>query len=360
MDTTLSPLARASALPDGSHTSTDFSRAVAQGRLLRLRRGVYITPRFWLNTQPSARYRLMLAATALQLTDPLFCKDSALELHGLPLLNLPKSVHIRARSPGGARTTQQTPMTGSLAVPDFLKKARNTVHDEAEVPAVALRGFPTQRHRPLPGGNSETTRLDLELPTDPDQAVGPCPMSVLAESLELALADTVPRMPFAGAVMALEAALRGGDKRAPVNAEALKNRAKAMQLAQRKLYAVERLLSFASPLSESPGESLLRVRLHELGLPQPLQQVVVHVDGRSYRLDFLWEEPRVALEFDGWIKYRQQRATFDELHKQEKLREDAIRSTGCTVIRVYWEDLMEPGLVRLRSLLQRHHIPREG
>ena len=73
-------------------------------------------------------------------------------------------------------------------------------------------------------------------------------------------------------------------------------------------------------------------------------------------MDFLWEEAGVVGEFDGWKKYDGD--GFAQSLKQEKIREDAIRSTGYVVVRFYWEDLMEPGCARLIRLLTRAGIPR--
>lgn len=59
------------------------------------------------------------------------------------------------------------------------------------------------------------------------------------------------------------------------------------------------------PRSESPGESVSRVRLHEDGLPEPeLQQEIYDGDGRFVaRVDFCWKAQRTIGEFDGKIKY---------------------------------------------------------
>lgn len=64
----------------------------------------------------------------------------------------------------------------------------------------------------------------------------------------------------------------------------------------------EVLLGLATGLPESPAESHMLLALFDAGLPLPqLQWSVRDVVGcERYRLDFAWEEPRVALEYDGY------------------------------------------------------------
>jgi hypothetical protein len=97
-----------------------------------------------------------------------------------------------------------------------------------------------------------------------------------------------------------------------------------------------RVVSFASTLSESAGESLARLAFDLHGLPTPLQQVEVYDDdGFIARLDFYWDEQHTAGEFDGRLKYAS--ADPDVLYK-EKLREDRLRDAGVEVFRFGWAD----------------------
>jgi hypothetical protein len=95
------------------------------------------------------------------------------------------------------------------------------------------------------------------------------------------------------------------------------------------------VLRLASPLIESPLESLTHLALHEDGLPRPkLQHPVTGADGRCYRVDFAWPRQRLALEADGRSKYRD-----DELWR-EKRRELALHRAGWRIARVRWADVM--------------------
>ncbi|HEY3001295.1 MAG TPA: hypothetical protein VGJ44_03005 [Kribbellaceae bacterium] len=94
------------------------------------------------------------------------------------------------------------------------------------------------------------------------------------------------------------------------------------------------LASYAEPLSESPGESWLRLRVLDAGFPRPEAQVVVEGNGRRYRLDLGFAEPcpdgrRLGLEYDS-----------DQWHsgRAARLRDDTrlaeLRELGWTVLPV--------------------------
>ncbi len=61
------------------------------------------------------------------------------------------------------------------------------------------------------------------------------------------------------------------------------------------------LASLIEPLTESFGESWLRLRIIDAGFPRPRAQIeVVNAAGRCvHRLDLGWDEVRVAVEYDG-------------------------------------------------------------
>lgn len=352
------PLHLAGLLEDGRHSSDALSAAVRQGRMLRVRRGVYVQTNLWVQCQPSERYRLTIAAASLQNPGTVLCRQTALAAHGLPLLSVAQLIHLRVHHRSTARRSAQTPTTGSLSPAEFLQRAMmaGLVEGSGISPRV-LRGFDTARHVPMPASVGNET-LRLQLPTGARANGTPAEVAVQAEHLDAALVDTLPRLPFADAVTVLDAALRGTSSRPAVETAHLEHAADQYVTSQRKRRYLHTLLGFCSPLSESPGESLARVRFHELSFAPPTLQVSLRVDGRTYRLDFCWDEVGVVVEFDGWMKYRQAGANFDQTRKQEKMREDAIRSTGRTVVRIYWEDLMEPGCRRLVSLLDRTGVPR--
>ncbi|MDX6263714.1 MAG: hypothetical protein QOH84_5402 [Kribbellaceae bacterium] len=118
--------------------------------------------------------------------------------------------------------------------------------------------------------------------------------------------------------------------------------------------AAIRAVQFGDGLAESVGESRLRVLMADLGLPAPVLQAEIHDPlGRLVgRVDFLFAEWGVIVEFDGALKY----AGKGSLPLvREKRREDALRDLGYEVVRSTWPDLTHPDELarRIRSAMGR-------
>ncbi|WP_191089752.1 hypothetical protein [Nesterenkonia ebinurensis] len=323
---------------DGTHSANTLAREVNRGRLVRLRRGVYFPAQEWFSAYPSERFELATAATAAQRDAPVFCRGTALSVHRIPLLNTPSAVQIRGRDRHQARKAPQPSMTGKLTSAAFLRAAQQQGElSGTDLNALALRGFGTH----------------CVSPTDIPQGIPPQEVELLGqrafvEPLTLAVADTVPHLPFADAVVILDAALRTDVTRSDlVSTVELCTRTKAQR------FAWQKALDFADPRSESVGESLSRVRIAELGFEVPELQHTIHVDAATYRLDCWWEKAGIVGEFDGWQKYQ---SGGSAALREEKVREDAIRSTVGAVVRWYWEDLQNPQ--RLLKKLLRAGVPR--
>jgi len=98
--------------------------------------------------------------------------------------------------------------------------------------------------------------------------------------------------------------------------------------------------AFMNPLSESVGESRLRILMENHGLPKPELQVEFHdAQGFVARVDFHFPAYGVVVEFDGMVKYADASA---QVLIQEKVREDRLRALGLQVIRATWADLASP------------------
>lgn len=96
------------------------------------------------------------------------------------------------------------------------------------------------------------------------------------------------------------------------------------------------VLDLASPLVESPLESLTHLALHDSGFPPPELQVWLNgADGKRYRVDFYWPEYRAVLEADGRSKYH------DDALWCEKARDLALRRAGYRVEHIRWVDVLE-------------------
>lgn len=105
----------------------------------------------------------------------------------------------------------------------------------------------------------------------------------------------------------------------------------------------------ADPRSESAGETLTREVIHRLKLPVPELQVEVNSRAGRYRLDFAWKEKKIALEFDGKVKYFAYRPTGEALF-EERRREKALTEEGWFFIRVEWRDLFREQELKNRIL----------
>ena len=102
------------------------------------------------------------------------------------------------------------------------------------------------------------------------------------------------------------------------------------------------VIDFASPLSESPGESFARVQFLALGYPAPELQVEFFDDqGFAGEVDFYFPELDLIVEFDGQSKYGphrhyQQELTLEQILLKEKDREDRLRRLVRSFARINW------------------------
>ena len=96
------------------------------------------------------------------------------------------------------------------------------------------------------------------------------------------------------------------------------------------------VLQHASNGSESPGETRTRALAIAAGLPSLRTQQKIRTDRGTFYADLACEEHRFILEYDGRDKYTSPEDLF-----AEKLREDAIRSTGWAVMRVTARDFRD-------------------
>lgn len=112
------------------------------------------------------------------------------------------------------------------------------------------------------------------------------------------------------------------------------------------------LVLLADPRSESAGESRVRLRIHDDGLPLPVPQHWVLDDGvPRYRLDLAYPKHRIAVEYDGEWHH----AT-PEQRSADAERRAWLRAHGWTVIVVRRGELggrtSEPWLAELREALR--------
>lgn len=105
--------------------------------------------------------------------------------------------------------------------------------------------------------------------------------------------------------------------------------------------------------AQSPKESWLRLVLMDAGLPRPATQIRV-TDGRLVAyLDMGWEQPMVAVEYDG-----EQHRTDRSQYVKDIRRAEMVSRLGWNMLRVINED--RPNLIveRAREALARRSSPR--
>lgn len=164
---------------------------------------------------------------------------------------------------------------------------------------------------------------------------------VPVSSLPRTAVDVARRRGFAAGVVTADAVLRRDVTRAQLEL--------VVQGRERWPGArhARRAVDFANALSESPLESLGRVRYDEHGLPAPALQVVLgDCHGPIGRVDQYWAAHRTVAEADGALKYMTAADLF-----AEKRREDRLREAGFEVVRYTWDEMLRtPEVVVVRIL----------
>ena len=99
------------------------------------------------------------------------------------------------------------------------------------------------------------------------------------------------------------------------------------------------IIDHADAGCESPGEALVLLALLHAGINGLATQEEVHIDGHTYFIDIALPDLKIAIEFDGRIKYGE---TVDQVHdsiEAEQRRQRDLERAGWKVIRVRWSDL---------------------
>lgn len=333
-------------------SASTWRRAVERGDALRLAPGVFCRTETWFRHAPWDRYLLSAVAHSLSRQDPVvFIGITALLLHGLPTADVPAHLEVRAGSAGRAGTIHQPKLyrDGTAPVQVYLRHLEATGQEFGG----SLPVQPLVRRR---WSRRQTTEV-------PDTVVvrlseGTVVGTVLAAALHHALSNVLIREPLEVSATPADAAKRRHSAWATTFAD-LAEPLLATKADHRRLQAA---WSFADGRAESPGESLSRAAIHELGfvVPEPQRDVYDAAGQWIARVDHWWEEITLAGEFDGKSKYssgfRKPGDSWQDVLVREKEREDAIRRTGAGVMRWVWKDIRD--LPRFERLLVHHGVPR--
>lgn len=335
---------------DGGARAKSIDRGFARGALVRLARGVYCLTDVWLTAAPWDRHLLNAMAHSLGAhRTPIFSGPTALAVQDLPLTTTPSTLHLRALTRGAAGRRQRNSPYGNRQAAETLrrtlKQTHSVPHRLPDLPVV-------QGHWNLPSHSAHPPQ-----PVDVTLSDGTFLGTVLADPPPVALAAVMRTGDLQLAVPPLNAYLRRHPQGGP---EALQQLRETL-LTQAQRLRFDAVLSFADARSESAGESLSRVVIHELGFELPTPQVDIHDSAGRHiaRVDGLWRSTGLVGEFDGLQKYSGSfvgaRAS-SEIVVAEKQREDALRRAGHDVARWVWADLREPA--RLHRILTQHGAPR--
>lgn len=282
----------------------ELARRSAEGSLQRLRRGVYLPPvPGGLGPAEARRAQVLrrVAAVAERLTTSYwFSHTSAALLHGCWTLHLPDVVHVtQLRAPKASQAREVDLRRHWTVLPE---------RDRASLDGLPVTG------------------------------------------LERTVVDCARSSRGAEGLVVADSALRAGADLAVIE-DVLSEAAGGRGVKQAR-----RVVALADPRSESPGESVVRWIVHEAGLPAPEPAHAVVTARGTYWVDLAWPEVRVAVEFDGAVKYSG--GDYGDPAQRlwrEKLRQDALGEAGWVVLRVVWSDLGAPELVvrRVREVMQR-------
>lgn len=293
-----------------------LARQAESGKLKRVRRGLYLPKEVWEALKPWEKYRVHIQAVHESAeTPPVFARESAAQIMGLPVIGVPEDVQTVV--PAGKNGGQSN------------RGVRRISAVEGDPPPWQMFGMlltpPPQTARDL------AVRLTL---------TGALPS--MDRLLQQKLLDDYP--------MDLQRFFTADDVVA----------ASSVLPYRTQRHRVERVLSVADPLSGSPGESFSRAIMIEHGFPSPALQVRFS-DSRGFigLPDFDWEEYKTLGEFDGFEKYSAQRylrgKTPSQVVVEEKNREDRLRAKGYNVVRWVWDDLKDSR--RLVRLLHEAGLP---
>lgn len=265
--------------------------------LTRIRQGAYVDAGYWKTLERWEQYRLIVdAVDAMGPLKRTFNQQSAAAVWGLPVFGRNIPVHVLGHSELHGRTR------GGVRI-----HADTTDADVEFVDGLRVTG-------------RLQTVIDLGCTTEFEDAV-----PVFDHALKPDVERSLPPLTKAQLLEAIEGRVHHSER-----------------------FRLQKLVAFANPLSDSPGESYSRAQMYLLGFPKPILQYPVHdTFGALVGLtDYYWEEHRLAGEYDGRAKYVDPRYTRGKTTAQvlalEKDRESGILATGRNVRRWTWEQASEP------------------
>lgn len=288
----------------------DLDRSLRKGALLSVAPGAYVEGTVWRELTPVRRHRLRVLASLERLkSKAVLCHFSAAAYWGLDIW-------------------QPWPSTVDILVQDGARSSGSFRRHSGEL----------GRHETVPLGDFSVT-------------------TVAQTAVDIAVV-----VPFHEAVVTLDSAIRtrpGGALTTREHLLAAVDRMRGVPGSRRAAAATE----FATPLADSPLESVSRVRIMEAGFPEPVLQQEFVAPGFRAVVDFWWPDFGVIGEADGRGKYGGLGGPDDgpdaEEARQaviaEKNRENTLRRLSSGFAR--WEHADVARVGRLGSILRAAGLP---
>lgn len=293
-----------------------LARQAESGKLVRVRRGLYLPKEVWSTLTPWEKYRVRIQAVHESAeSPPVFARESAAQIMGLPIIGVPEDVQtVIPAGKNGGQSNRGVRRVNAL---------------EGDPPPWQMFGM---------------------LLTPPPQTAR----------------DLAVRLPLTGSLPSMDKLLQQKlldgspmDQPRTFTADDVISASSLLPYRTQR-HRVERVLSVADPLSGSPGESFSRAIMIEHGFPMPALQVRFSDSRGLIGLpDFDWEDFKTIGEFDGYEKYSAQKylkgMTPSQVVVEEKNRENRLRAKGYNVVRWVWADLKDSS--RLVRLLHEAGLP---
>lgn len=272
------------------HDHSTLRRALAAREIERLRRGAYVgvdpgeTPPHAADRERRRAGRAVVAVYRQLTAHHIMSHESAALLHGAPLWQVPRRVHVIQGY--GAKAG---------AAPDIVRH-RSTLSDD------------------------EVVVLD----------------HVAVTSLVRTVLDCVSTLPPLDGLVLADWALAQGVRREDLVA-ALEARTDRRHRRRARL-----VLELADGGAQSPWETRTRYVLLRAGFPRPRTQVPVVTRLGTFHADLGWDGWGPLVEFDGFVKYQdgvlRPGYDADAARFDEKRRDDAIRAAGRRLLRITARD----------------------
>lgn len=255
---------------------------IACGSLVRVRRGILAPAELWSALTPWQRYTARVHAVVMVRPEVILCLESAAAIFGLPLFGEPADVHVLDTPDATAR------LHGGIRL--------HTTRGDRLVERV--------------GGVRVTSAADTAV--DLSRA--------RHGALALAVADAALR---ADPSLTVEALVAANESR----------------ISSRGRRVARWVLHRASPLAETPLESVSRAAIEWLGFAEPELQKTFWTDGVTDRTDMWWRGARIVGEADGDVKYDGSLQPSASAIRKEKERDRRLRRHASGVAHWGWSDV---------------------